>query len=97
MGYRGQARHIPEKQDTTCSKCGLIVEIGDGRRYRMKYRHFHCLPETRLAQIRDGTSEAIRTERKYKEATRLKNMTEEEERQLDEMIDNQIEAKKLGE
>ena len=61
---RGQVRHIPESEEIICSKCGKVIEPGDGRRYRMKYRHFHCLPPTRLKQIINGETEADRTRKK---------------------------------
>lgn len=60
-----QPRHIPENQIIHCSKCNKKIEIWDGRRYRMKYRHFHCLPETRLNQIDNGIENAKRTLEKY--------------------------------
>lgn len=54
-------------KDVTCSKCGKPIAFLDGRRFRMKYRHYHCLPDTRLRKITDGFKEAKRTKEKYKE------------------------------
>ncbi len=77
MGYRSHSRKPPEnrEEDIRCSKCNLVIETEDGRRYRMKWRHYHCLPDTRLAQIKGGQKLADRTREKYSKATEI--LTEE--------------------
>lgn len=53
------------RADTPCSKCGKPIAFLDGRRFRMKPRHYHCLPDTRLRRITGGFKEAKRTKLKY--------------------------------
>jgi len=38
-------------KEVTCAKCELPISIGMGRKFRRKWRHEHCLPETRLKTI----------------------------------------------
>ena len=64
IAERMQAR-IPPKGGAICSRCGKHIEQNEGRRYRMKYRHYHCLPPSRLAKIKDGAKLAEMTREKY--------------------------------
>jgi hypothetical protein len=34
-----------------CAKCNLTIQNNQGRRFRMKWYHEHCLPDTRKAHL----------------------------------------------
>ena len=55
----------PVVDGTLCAKCHKPICKDDGRRYRMKYRHYHCLPPTRLSMIKCGSEYASITRKKY--------------------------------
>jgi len=44
------AGHAPE--GTICHTCKKPIPYGKGRRFRMKWRHEKCLPETRRNKLR---------------------------------------------
>ena len=48
MRYRG-ASWSPN--GSVCNKCGSPIEANLGRRFRCKWYHEHCLPETRLKKL----------------------------------------------
>jgi hypothetical protein len=50
MQTKKYGTHSPK--DAVCAKCGGKIETGQGRRYRMKWCHEHCLPATRLARVK---------------------------------------------
>jgi len=66
IAERRQAR-IPPKEGAICSKCGKHIKQNEGRRYRNKFRHYHCLPPTRLAKIKDGERLARWTREMYED------------------------------
>ena len=44
------AGHAPA--GAICDACGTEIPQGKGRRFRMKWRHERCLPDTRKAKLR---------------------------------------------
>lgn len=46
-----------------CSKCGEPIPTGIGRRYRMKWCHEKCLPQTRLDRINHPRDEELRLQK----------------------------------
>ena len=55
MKKSDHATHSPK--DAVCDACGKPIPTGMGRRFRMKWRHEQCLPETRLRKITKFRSE----------------------------------------
>ena len=57
--------HSPK--DTDCAKCDQPIATGQGRRFRMKWYHENCLPETRIKQLQSfRTEESALIGEKYK-------------------------------
>lgn len=62
--------HSPK--DAICSKCNEPIPTGIGRRFRMKWYHERCLPQTRLDRISAPRDEELKIKAEIKSNERVR-------------------------